>query len=264
MSIQGINIAECNLCKECIKECPTSNFSINSTNTQILFDNSKGCLLCGHCIAVCPKGAIIYENMKDSTFEFEEHYKPISYDALYRVMRSKRSIRQFKNKKVTIELIEKVIDCMRYAPTGMNRRTLKCLLISDDKKIQEIIDLVINGIDIDEGKEEYKKKRDNGIEPFFYNAPHILILHSDNEWDSKNAPISITYAMLCAETLGLGSCWIGGIQIFLSEHKEIQKKILGNDNNIYGIIIIGYPAVKYFRGPPRPPIETKIISNSSN
>ena len=66
--------------------------------------------------------------------------------------------------------------------------------------------------------------------------------------------------MLCAESLSLGSCWIGGVQTFLNENKEIQKNLFGMDDKIRGIMILGYPKVKYFRVPPRPPIETKFIS----
>ena len=104
-----------------------------------------------------------------------------------------------------------------------------------------------------------EKKRENGIDPFFYNAPHILTFHSDNDWDSKNATIVITYAMLCAETLGLGSCWIGGVERFLNENKDVQKKVFGIEDEIFGIMILGYPTVKYYRAPPRPPIETNFL-----
>jgi len=209
---------------------------------------------------VCQKNAIIYEDMKDSAYNFEETGVSQSYNAIYNLFRSKRSIRQYKNKKVSKDMIEKVIDCIRYAPVGMNKRTLKCLIISDEKKINELIDSVIEAMESEEEKEVYKKKRKDNIDPFFYNAPHILMLHSDNDWDSKNAIIAITYAMLGAETLGLGSCWIGGIHMFLNENKQIQKRLFDIEDEIFGIMIFGYPSVKYFRAPPRPPIKTNYIS----
>ncbi|MFW9998750.1 MAG: nitroreductase family protein [Candidatus Hodarchaeota archaeon] len=262
MPIKGINVDRCNLCKECIKECPMDNY--NSPNNEINFNNSRRCILCGHCIAVCPENAIIYENMNDTTLEFEEPSELISYEAIYRLIRSKRSIRHYQNKKVPRDIIEKVIDCIRYAPIAMNKRTLKCLVISDETKINDLIDSIIDAIESEEERGEYKKKRKENIDPFFYKAPHIMILHSKNDWDSKNAVIAITYAMLGAETLGLGSCWIGGVQIFLNENKEIARNLFGINDEIFGIMIMGYPSVIYYRAPPRPPIETKFISEPSN
>ncbi|MEE9378121.1 MAG: nitroreductase family protein [Candidatus Lokiarchaeia archaeon] len=262
MPIKGIDIEKCDLCNECIKECPMGNFS--KPKGKIIFDSSRSCILCGHCIAVCQKNAINYEDMKDIVFNFEKISELQSFDAMYKILRSKRSIRQYKNQKVPKDIIEKVIDCIRYAPVGLNKRTLKCLVISDEEKINELIDTIIETIDSKEERENYKKKRTENIDPFFYNAPHLFILHSNNnDWDSKNAVIAITYAMLGAETLGLGSCWIGGVQIFLNENKEIVKNLFGIDDEIFGIMILGYPKVKYYRAPPRPPIETKFISESS-
>ncbi|UCC18956.1 MAG: nitroreductase family protein [Promethearchaeota archaeon] len=254
MVIKGIDIDRCNLCRECIKECPLGNF--NKSNEDIIFDNSENCILCGHCIAVCQNNAIIYEDMKDVAFHFDDPFEIQSFDTIYKLLRSKRSIRQYKNQEVPKEKIEKIIECIRYAPVGMNKRTLKCLIITNEVKRNELIDSIIDAIDSEEEKEEYRRKRREKIDPFFHNAPHILVLHSNNDWDSKNAIIGITYAMLGAETLGLGSCWIGGVQMFLNEKKQIKKKLFNMEDEIFGIMIFGYPAVKYFRAPPRPPIMT--------
>ncbi len=260
MPIKGIDTNKCNFCKICIKECPSGNFKEDIDEKKINFDSSQGCILCGHCIAVCPEKAIIYEDTEGKTLDFEELGTSISNETLNRLMQSKRSVRQYKRNKIPKEIIEKVINCMSYAPTAMNKRSLKCSVISDEQKINEFIDSIIEAIDEEEERDAYKKKREKGIDPFFYNAPHILILHSDNDWDNTNATIAITYAMLCAETLDLGSCWIGGVQIFLNENKEIKEKVLGIEEKIFGIMIFGYPTVKYYRTPPRPPIITKFIS----
>ncbi|UCD01100.1 MAG: nitroreductase family protein [Promethearchaeota archaeon] len=259
MPIEGIDTERCNLCNECIEECPLGNFHNSIEEQQIIFDNSQGCILCGHCIAVCPENAIIYRNMNGETLDFEVSSKSVSYEAIQNLMRIKRSIRQYEYKKVTAEIIEKVVDCMKYAAVAMNKRTLKCLIISDDRKIKELIEKIIEAVEPEEEREIYKKKREEGIDPFFHNAPHIFIFHSDNNWDTKNASICITYAMLCAQTLGLGSCWIGGVQVFLNENKEIQKELFDINDKIVGIMILGYPKVKYYKIPPRPPLETQII-----
>ncbi|MHA2394014.1 MAG: nitroreductase family protein [Promethearchaeota archaeon] len=258
MPIKGINIEKCSVCKSCIRDCPTKNYRMDDTEKQIVFNDSN-CVLCGHCIAVCPENAILYKDMQGNVLDSKESSKPPTYETLHQLMVSKRTIRQYKNKKVPDELLQKVLDSMSSAPTAMNARTLKCIVVSDKQKIKEFTNAVIDTIGSEEERVGYKKKLEQGPNPFFYNAPHILLLYSKSSWGVTDAPIAITYGMLSAETLGLGSCWIGGIQRYLMKNKEIQKKIFGIEDDIHAIMILGYPAVKYYRNPPRSSIETKII-----
>ncbi|MFX0141870.1 MAG: 4Fe-4S dicluster domain-containing protein, partial [Candidatus Hodarchaeota archaeon] len=116
MPILGIYVEKCTICKLCIQECPTRNFRIGENQKAIIFNNAA-CILCGHCIAVCPEDAISYNNMEDHVLEFKDGIQTgelISYDSIYQLFRSKRSIRQYKKKEVPHNLIEKVIDSMRY------------------------------------------------------------------------------------------------------------------------------------------------------
>jgi nitroreductase/NAD-dependent dihydropyrimidine dehydrogenase PreA subunit len=260
MPIEGIDIDRCNFCQSCVKECPLGNFCILKGKRQISFDSSQDCILCGHCIAACPEKAIIYTEMNGKTVDFDETIPHISNTALNRLMISKRSVRQYKNKKVPKEVIEQIINSMSFAPVAMNKHTLNCLVISDNKKIEELIESIIDSIEDVEEKEIYDKKREKGKDPFFHNAPHLLILHSDNDWDNTNGTIAISYGMLSAETLGIGSCWIGGVQMYLNENKDIKERVLGIKDKISGFMIFGYPQVKYYCAPPRPPIKTTFIS----
>ncbi|MFX1280064.1 MAG: nitroreductase family protein [Promethearchaeota archaeon] len=256
MPITGIDFAKCSICKQCIKECPTNNYSLDEKRQKVVY-NLKSCILCGHCIAVCPEDAILYENMKSRVFAIEDPTITTSQKAIHNLIASKRSIRRYKNKEVPQDVLDKVFDSMKYAPTAMNLRTLKCRLISGNQEIKEFSMRIIDTIESEKERKAYKDRLEEGKNPFFYDAPHILILHSKDSWGVVNATITITYAMLYAETLGLGSCWIGGIQQYLVESKERTKKILGISDRVCGIMILGYPAVKYYRVPPRAPIRVK-------
>ncbi|MFX1323437.1 MAG: nitroreductase family protein [Promethearchaeota archaeon] len=258
MPIEGIDTEKCSLCQSCVRDCPTKNFNIDETENQVNF-TGKNCILCGHCIAVCPENAILYHEMQGNIIDFKEASNPPTYESLHQLLVSKRTIRQYENKKVPEEILQKILYSISSAPTAMNARILKCIIISNEQKIKEFTNAVIDTIESEAEREEYRKMLEQGPNPFFYNAPHILLLHSKSSWGITDAPIAITYGMLCAETLGLGSCWIGGIQRYLMEHKEIQKKVFGIEDDIHAIIILGYPAVEYFRNPPRSPMKTEII-----
>ena len=261
MPIIGINVESCSNCEECIKECPTKNFSMEEKQEHIVFDGSRY-ILCGHCIAVCPENAIKYDNMKDTTFIFEGNKDPselISYEALHNFLRAKRSIRQYNPNKVPKEIIDKVINSMRYAPTGANMRYFKCLIITDDDKKSLLTDSIIEALESRDTRDLFKKMREKSLDPIFYNAPHVLIFYSKNPWDTRNVTIAMTYGMLGAHSLGLGSCWIGFAHGILQDHPEIKQKFTGIETYVLGAMTLGYPSVKYHRSPPRPPLEVKEI-----
>ena len=76
---------------------------------------------------------------------------------------------------------------------------------------------------------------------------------------ANDAGIALTYGMLEAETLGLGTCWIGMLQAAIPMNKEILK-ILGIKGMVLGAFTLGYPAIKYLRTVPRPPLKIKEVN----
>jgi nitroreductase len=203
---------------------------------------------------------MLYDNMKDGVLEYVDGKNPselISYNSMYQLLRSIRSIRQYKKQEIPYEIIEKVINSMRYAPTGGNMRNLKCLVISDKDKINFLSNSIIDALEYGEAKDRLNSRRDKGIDPIFYHAPCVLILYSKNPWDTRNVTIAITYGMISAQTLGLGCCWIGYAHGILMEHPGLCRDMTGIETNVLGVISLGYPAVKYFRAPPRPPLDIK-------
>lgn len=261
MPIIGIDTEKCTDCQQCLRDCVSSNFKLDDED-HVQFTQS-GCIGCGHCISICPEDAIIYKGMRDEPFTFDGIQDPsslISYETMFKFMRAKRSIRQYKKDKIPNEVLEKILDSMRYAPTGSNIRGLKCLIISDDNQKKELSDAILNALGSmmpDMYMERLNNKRNKGLDPIFYDAPHIMIMHSSNPGDLVNSTIAITYAMLSAQTLGLGTCWIGFAQGVLSANKEIRNNIAKIPGRVHGVFIIGYPSVKYANAAPRPRIRTK-------
>jgi nitroreductase/NAD-dependent dihydropyrimidine dehydrogenase PreA subunit len=262
MPILGIDYEKCNNCQICINAC-WRYFRHDKEQKKIVFDDPNNlCDSCGRCVARCKSDAIIYENIGE-LLNFEEVKDPstlISYESMHKFMSSKRSMRGYKKKKVPKGDIKKVLDTMKYAPTGANIRTLKCTIISDDDQIKKLSDVVMDGIIATNNprySERFIKARKQGIDTIFFNAPHVLIIHSRNPGDATNSTIAITYGMLAAQTLGLGSCWIGLAHGVLSANKEAREKIAGIHGNIWGVMIFGYPTQIYYKVPPRPDIKIK-------
>ena len=269
MSIIGIDREKCSNCKQCITECGRGYFFVNE-DVQVLFnDNSIGCNICGHCIAVCPEDAIITENLDDGeTYPgIDSPETIVESEKILKLLRAKRSIRRYKNKKVPKELIEKVFEAMRYAPSASNARAWRYVIISDPEKIQKLNDEIVKvnyaymGFQTSEQALKHFKSIGRTL---FYNAPHLIVLYYRIVEKStvmiglraNDAGIALTYGMLQAESLGLGTCWIGMVQGAVPMNKEILK-ILGIKGMVLGAFTLGYPAVKYRRTAPRPPLKIK-------
>ena len=104
----------------------------------------------------------------------------------------------------------------------------------------------------------FKIKMKLGIDPIFFGAPHIIILYYPPNvgFSGYNTAIAITYGMLAAESLGLGTCWIGMAQGVIVMNKQLRE-LIGIQGNVAGVVTIGYPDVKYYRFPPRAPLKVK-------
>ncbi|MHA1688358.1 MAG: nitroreductase family protein [Promethearchaeota archaeon] len=265
MPIKSINQDNCTACLQCYKDCPVSCFVLSDDKKQVFFDKRQPCILCGHCIAICPHDAIIYKNLKDESITFKGIQDPqelVSYENCHKFLISKRSIRQYKKKKVPRNIMEKILNTMRYSATATNVRNLKCRIISNEKKIKELSEAIVNALLSSPNVSELYKnilKRRLGYHDdiIFYEAPLVIIMHSNNISDMINATICITHGMLAAQALGLGSCWIGLAFEVLRSDKKIRTELAGISDKVLGVFILGYPKSKYYRTPPRPPLKVE-------
>ena len=272
MPVIGIDYEKCNNCQICLNACSGGMrcIKLDSEKHKIIFVDPHLCDSCGRCVGRCPSDAILFEKMGEMP-AFEGVQEPstlVSYESLHKFMISKRSIRGFKNEKIPRNVMEKVLNSMKYAPTGANVRTLKVTIISDDDKIKKLSEAVTDALIASNApgySEALKKVKQQGKDMIFYKAPHVMVIHSNNPGDAMNSTIGLTYGMLSAQSLGIGSCWIGLAHGVLKSNKEIRENVAGIRGEIWGVIILGYPhnSQKYYRVPPRPELKIKGLEELS-
>ena len=260
MPIKGIDYEKCNSCRMCILECPT-RYHIDKSNNKVFFEDiDNTCSSCGHCIAICPEDAILYEDFGDDVYTFDGIDKLetiVPYESLYKVIRAHRSIRHFKKKESPKETLKKVLNLMQYAPTGSNLRYEKYVVISDREKLKNLSDAIIETLTQNPGMKAKYEESFNLLKkhfeiPVFYDAPHVIFVSSllDLPLSDHNIGIIITYGRLAAQSLGLGTCWIGWAQIAALDNKKVMK-LAGIRGTHLGAFTIGYPNITYKRCPPR-------------
>lgn len=74
----------------------------------------------------------------------------------------------------------------------------------------------------------------------------------DSNSELLNIGIIITYGRLAAQALGLGTCWNGWTTDAMQFNSKINELVKIQGKKV-GVFILGYPAVKFYRSPPRSP-----------
>ena len=147
-------------------------------------------------------------------------------------IKTRRSIRQFKDTPVPKELIEKNCEAGTYAPTGMGKQSPIIVAVTNPtvrNKLSKLNAAIMNGTN----------------DPF-YGAPVVLVVLADKERGTYlyDGSLVMGNMMLAAHDLGLGSCWIHRAkEVFESEEGKALLKEWGIEGDYEGIgnCIIGYP-----------------------
>ncbi|MCP4135072.1 MAG: 4Fe-4S dicluster domain-containing protein [bacterium] len=273
-----INKETCTACGLCVSVCAGIPLTMENKTVQVDQSRLFGCIGCGQCMAVCPTGSIEVRGRMISPEEMiplPKKEKQASYEPLVSLMRARRSVRNFKDRPVERDVINKVIDAVSTAPMGIPPSDVELLIFEGREKVQEFGADVIAVMEQSRhffgpvfrqlfrpffGKEFIKsaktfiapmikfmgKERKEGNDWLFYNAPTLIYFHVSPYADPADPLISATYAMLAAESLGLGACMIGIPANFIKYTNKLKKKYGIPAKNRQGIaLILGYPAVAY-------------------
>ena len=141
---------------------------------------------------------------------------------------------------------------MQYAPTGANRRSERFSIISSRDKLTAISDAIYDELKGPQLRLQLDLLKKTYQAPVFFDAPHVIFVTNTSKGALAgcNIGIIVTYGRLAAQALGLGTCWVGMMQLAIEFQPKI-KKLANIRGSIVGVFTIGYPDLKYYRVPPR-------------
>ncbi|MBW2142750.1 MAG: nitroreductase family protein [Deltaproteobacteria bacterium] len=267
-----INQDDCVLCDACIDVCTRKLFRRENDLIEVWQDT---CSLCGHCKAVCPTDAIDIEGLNPDEFEPAPAKDDIpAPELLLAFFRSRRSTRVYKGSPVEREKLEKIIEAGRFAPTGGNRQPLEYTVIENPEVLGEVRDTCINfhaqnaeiimaslaekenrGQSLSEPELAMKQYAESwpwrlqqnkeGIDTLFHHAPALIVIHANTDaapTPEIDAGIASTQMVLMAESLELGTCYLGFLVGAAQESSEI-KDLLGLSEKDKPVVafVTGYP-----------------------
>ena len=151
----------------------------------------------------------------------------------HKLISERESIRSYdSNREVPEDILRRILDTGRLAPSAANRQPWQFLLVSSDEMLNKV-------------RPCYKAD-------WFQNAPHILVVNGNKcmAWtrasDGYNSletdlTIAMDHMILAAEYEGVGTCWIaaftpGVLRVALN---------LNDDEEIFAITPLGYPVAGF-------------------
>ena len=271
-----INLETCDKEGLCVQVCWEFVFEQADPDSFPVVAHPEKCIFCGHCIAVCPSGAITIHEMDMANFGQHTAEMDIEAGRLLDFLRMRRSVRNYKKRIVPRELMEKLVEAARYAPTGGNAQSLAYTVVDKDETFESLalllLEIVKNKVALcrdekalaalDSEKANLLREElpyfeltvsefEEGIDPFFYRAPAVVIVHADpslTACPTEDATLATYQMMLMAHSFGLGTCYIHNLYEYADESPEVREILdVPADNKVLLAFTLGYPAIPFKR-----------------
>ncbi|MDY6906540.1 MAG: nitroreductase family protein [Thermodesulfobacteriota bacterium] len=267
----------CNGCMRCVDDCVAGVW--RKVDNEPVPGYPALCNLCSHCIAVCPQQAITHTGLADKgtvTPVDEDILTPSVYEE---IVKTRRSVRRYKQKAVDPAVIESVLDLARFSPTSSNIQHVEYVVITDKARLEAASRQVFSlGVRLYKwsnsapgkmlfrllgrtrlvaklnrylgGMNYYIEQANAGRDYILHGAPVLILVCAPTgaAFASENSNIAATNIMNYAHAMGLGTCYIGFLSLMLKRSRKLRKRLLvPRDRTVYASIILGHPVYAHAR-----------------
>jgi ferredoxin len=279
-----IDTTKCSGCGKCVEVCKDFGLTLTNGKANISETPLFGCIGCGHCMAVCPNSAILICGRTlspDDMFELPMAENAANYQQLLALFQRRRSIREFADKKIENEIVEKILEAAQTSPMGYTPSEVNLLVFDTREKNHQFVEdfcaylksvkwlvskwfLMLMRPFLGKTNDEifrnfvrpalniYIGKMEKGINVVTYDAPLAIYFYGSPYADPADPIVAATTAMYAAEALGLGTCMLGAIHPLIQyggKAKKFRKKYGIKYPSREGVFVVfGYSAVKYGKG----------------
>lgn len=263
-----IDQAKCKQDGICVAECPAQVLRINPQDDYPAAtpDFDEVCLRCGHCVAVCPTGAFSLDWLASEDCPAVKKEWTLSAEQAEQFLRSRRSIRQFKDEPVERVRLEKLLEIACCAPSAKNAQPWEWIVIQDPARVAMLDGMIVDWMrwlmKMDPGAAEALRFPrivdlwEQGVYKTLRNAPHLFIVHVDQAWPFgvEDSALALSYVELFAPSLGLGATWSGYFYRAYNTYPPLAEAApVPKGRKVVGAMMVGRPKFKYHRLPRRNP-----------
>lgn len=147
---------------------------------------------------------------------------------IYTLIKQRRSVRAYQDRPVPEEVLERLLEAARWAPSARNLQRYKLVVVRNEQRRQALAQAACE-------------------QSFIAQAPVVLaavtleperIMTCAVPAGPMNVSIAMDHLMLAATAEGLGTCWIGAFE------QDPVKAILGvpESYRVEVLMPVGYPA----------------------
>ncbi len=133
-----IDVETCISCGQCASDCPAMIISLEDGLPLIPEDLEQFCIRCMHCVAICSEGSVSllgYGPEDGSPLPEKRIVEPANLELL---IKGRRSVRNYQDKNIAPEVLEKLVEVASHAPSGHNDRQLLYTLLDDRGTVYDL------------------------------------------------------------------------------------------------------------------------------
>jgi nitroreductase len=193
------------------------------------------------------------------------------YDMLLALVQKRRSIRRFKSDPIPDDIIDKILEVARWAPSGFATQPWEFVVLKEKVHRQAIVNFTAsyweNCVDMEKARPEWQGKtwqlKGMTNEPGDYSeAPVYILLFGDPraldalpmgvQCDKHRKQLiyqsslanAFLHMQLAAATFGLGAQWYSAVQTPYSSCLIKEYLNIPPEFDMYDMMVLGYPAIK--------------------
>ncbi len=266
----------------CERVCPKNIFLQQGKLTTPEVLEKEFCIACGQCVGICAQGAIFHSEFPSERISPIQFAEMPTTEQVMTLLKTRRSIRAFRDKPIEKVTIEKIIDGARFAPSGHNSQSTEFLVVRDRGVLSEVSALVVDylrfeikrfanpvfrtvalmadralaesGLNEIPGFKRLIKLYESGADPVLFGAPALLVFHARRTvgFADVNAQLALQNASLVAHSMGIGHFYTGWVVStcrapMASAWNRRMSRLIGipTGNTMHGALALGYPVPKF-------------------
>lgn len=199
----------------------------------------------------------------------------VSEDTLLALMRDRRSIRRYLERPVPRDVLLRLLDAARWAPSAHNRQPWRFAVLEGAARRESLAaamgerfraDLLADGLSPEAVERQVRRSYERiagapVVIVFFVSLadmdryPDPLRQEAERLMAVQSVALAVQNLLLRAHAEGLGACWICG-PLFCPDVVRVELS-LPEDWIAQGLLTIGYPAES--REKDREPLETRVV-----
>ena len=270
MSLFTVDRSRCAQCGLCVSVCPRGLIRLQDGWPSLA--TPRLCVACGHCVAVCPESALDHERAPlAGQLPLPDSNRPDAESTLF-FLRSRRSIRCFDTKPVSRDLLRRLLEAARFAPSGGNSQGISYQVIDSRPRLRQLTASTIAWME--EPLQALSPKapvyaqyvamvRQGDCDSILRDAPALILGTAAKTFvrGRENTLLALEYAELYAPTLGLGTCWAGLLEdaAFAGYPPLLEALRLPGEKQLTGALMAGFPKIGFQRLVDRHPLDITFV-----